>query len=239
MGVLFKRYGAVCRRGFMAVMAFAALASQDGMAEKAVDISSLPDSITSRRAFLELPVQNLDIIPRSARLDMLEYLDADSVYQARNSMEGLSELVPPVTKDYLMVRITPVSTISFKVLPLKKGGQIVVTSYTVGSDLRSADSEVCFFDAAMQPLKRQKFLKPAEVKDFLRLENVDKATSRRLLELIPFPTVEYTLSPDSTSIEATLTVRKAMGKEDYAEVEPYLRPHRVFIWNGTEFRLEK
>lgn len=186
-----------------------------------------------------MPAETLDLLTLNMRLDMIDYYNVkDSVYSVPNTMEGLSHLVRPMTNDYIKVQITPVTTLTMRVLPLRKK-QIVVSAYTVGDSLQAADSDLRFYDAAMNELRRDKFIKLASTVDFFDFEGVDRKTRRELLGLVPFPTVEYTPHPDNTSLTARLTVGEFLGRETLDKIEPYLRRERVYEWNGHRYEMKK
>ncbi|MDE6681379.1 MAG: DUF3256 family protein [Muribaculaceae bacterium] len=209
------------------------------------------DTISARRAFVGLPATTLDLLPRDTRLDMLDYFDVDSIYRAPNTMDGRSWL-DTVTPDYLKVVMTPVSTLEIKVLPDRKHGDIVMTVYTIGAGSQAADSEVQFYDAALRPLDASKLFKPAQLSDFVELskdrdKGKDKAaaaaesplTMREVETLVPFPTVEYSASPDNTDLIGCLTVGKYMDLESYRRLEPYLTGPVTYRWDGSRFRADK
>lgn len=197
---------------------------------------TLPDSISAREAFVKMPAQSLDLLDQAMRREMLHYLDADTICDVMNAMEGMSHLIAPVTDRYLRVQVTPVTTLCLHTLPYKKG-MVVASIYTVGDSLQAKDSDLRFYDTEMHPLPREKFIKIAESKDFLDLKDVDSSTRRELLSLIPFPTVEYSLSPGSDILTATLTVGEFMGKENMDKLLPYLQRTRSYRWNGTRYEL--
>jgi hypothetical protein len=191
------------------------------------------DTLTARDALLRMPIANIDILSRSMRLDMLGYYDADSIYKTRNAMDGLSELMPPLSDDYLKVKLTSASTIAIKVLE-SKSGQIFVSSYTVGSDSNSRDSELSFFDKYMRRVKTSKYLKEPELKDFL-VDGLDSKTRETVLDQIPFLTVEYSFRPGEDTLTATLTISGYMGREEFEKVSPYLRKQLQYRWSGNKF----
>lgn len=185
-----------------------------------------------------MPAQTLDLLTTSMRLDLLDYYRADSIYRVPNAMEGLSYLHRPLTKDYVKVQVTPVTTLTIRILPHRRD-RIAVTTYTIGDSLQAADSDIRFYDSNMQELKRDKFIKLATTEDFLDFEGVDHKTRKELAALIPFPTVEYTLSPDSGELHARLTSGEFLGKETLDKITPYLRRDRVYVWTGSKFEIKK
>ena len=196
------------------------------------------DTITASRAFVESKAPAMNLLRETTRRDMLDYLAADTLARVQNALDGESQLLRPVTADFLKVQLTPISTMEFRVLPGKKG-QIVAAVYTIGGGTTAADSDVRFYDTEMKELKRDKIFKPALLEDFLNHEGRNHKEKETLLELIPFPTVEYNLSPDSTTLTARLTVESYMGKEDYEKVKPYLQPQISYTWTGKKYELSE
>lgn len=196
------------------------------------------DTLTIRKAFAELPVSVMEILPRNARLDLLDYWAADSVGRVRNSMEGFSYLIPPASRDYIKVKLTPASVIELKILPLSKDNLLGI-SYTIGDEGQAHDSDLRFYNSRMQEQRRDRYIRLARVEDFLIRDGLSGKEYKELEELIPFPTVAYTFDPDGTTLHATLTIDKFMGQEDYAVIKPHLRTERVYVWNGKKYEMQK
>ncbi len=194
-----------------------------------------PDTLTAGEVFADLPLNVLDMLNKSTRLDMLDFYQVDSIYQARNSMEGLSHL-DKVNRDYISVTLTPVSTLEIRLLPVKKGN-LFVTAYTIGDENQAYDTDLHFYNGSYQELPRDKYITIAQLDDFFNYP--DKEIRGKVADLIPFPTVKYTLSPESDTVTAELTVGQFMSAEDYKSLTPYLKGKLKYIWNGKRFKLEK
>ena len=189
------------------------------------------DSITARRAFVEMPATVLDLLSKSSRLDMLDFFDVDSIYRAVNALEGFSYL-EKVTPDYLKVVVTPVSTLQFKILKDKKGNELVMTIYTVGGDSDAKDSDIRFFNAELEELDRSKLLKLPLLKDYFDIPRGDKTVLNEIEQLVPFSTVEFEAAPASNIVTGKLTVGNFMSQEDYGIVRRYERPGISLVWDG-------
>lgn len=229
--------------GVLAVLAMLPTATPPAKAEIAGDTLAIEKAESApvenvREAFLRMPKECIDILDTRTRLDMLDYLKADSLCKVNNDLQGSSEFLAPVTSTFLKVRLTPVSTVAIKELPYK-GKKIFAVSNTVAPEPGSADSELHFFDCHMKPMRADKMLKTPSVRDFLSLDNVDSSTRRELESLVPFPTIEYAFSPDSDTVTATLTAEGNMSREDFAKLKPYLRSTRIYRWDGHSFKPEK
>lgn len=195
-------------------------------------------SFDAPSVFVDLPAGTLDLLTLSERLDLLDYYKVDSIAEVVNVMEGFSHLVRPVTDDYLKVQITPVSTLTVKILPAGKS-KIAVAAYTVGDSIEASDTDLKFFDEKLVELPAGRFIKLASTEDFFNFKGVDKSTRKELLDLVPFPTVEYSFEPGSDRLHAHLTVHEFLGKETLDKISPYLQRDRWYKWNGKKFRMEK
>lgn len=193
----------------------------------------------AERVLVDMPSDVLDIVPVSARLDMIDYLRADTLRYVPNAMNGLSRLLPPVTDSFVEMEITPVSTVQIKILQ-ERGGKdhIVGVSYTVGDTIQAKDSELMFFTSDMKPLKRNHLIRPARMEDFI-VPDLKGKEREDLLSLVPFPAVEYRFSPDGTELRACLTVDRFMSLEDYGRLKPHLVAERIYRWNGKKYVMER
>lgn len=193
---------------------------------------------TASDAFAKMPMSYMELLDPSTRLDMLDYFAVDSVYQATNNMGGKSELVT-VTPTYLKLRLTPVSTWEIKLLPAKKG-MVAAAVYTVGADSGAPDSSLYFFDSEMKPLPAAKFFSLPRSEDFFSLPSGAPVTKKEIDAMIDFLTVAYTLSPDSDSMNAEITVSSYMNRDDYDKIRKYEIPGGItYHWDGSRFRLQK
>lgn len=190
------------------------------------------DTLTAREAFVRLPVDVLDLLDRSTRLDMLDYADADSVWNATNTLGGISRLTD-LAPDYLRVEVTRVSTLELKVLPVARG-RIVMTLYTVGDPDNAPDTEMRFFDGEMKPLDTDRYFRMPPVRDFL---DIPRGTDvNGVLERIPFPTTVFEVSPGGDTMTGHLTLGSGMPREDYDTVAPMVRPALTWRWDGRRWQ---
>ena len=164
-------------------------------------------ALTAREAFVRIETPSLNLLTVQMRQDLLSYYDADTLRQVPNALGGLSQLTRPLTDDYLKVRITPVSTMAVKTIPTGKD-TIVATIYTIAAPGQAADSQVTFYDSRLRKLPTHRFLRLAQIDEFIETgrNREGREQKMRLLSLIPYPTVEYTFAPDGDTVTAHLTV---------------------------------
>lgn len=203
--------------------------------ESRIEKENPNDSVFSaRKVFENLECSALEILPRSVRLDMLDYWDADSVYKASNAMEGLSWL-EKVTPNYLKVRITSVSVLEIKILPAKKG-ELVMTIHTVGDDVQALDSQIKFYDKGLKELETSKYLVMPQVKDFFHIPKGSATKMKEIEEMIPFPTIEFNANPENDNLQAELTVEKYISEDDWNIAKLFVKPWIVLEWKGEKYK---
>ena len=180
------------------------------------------EPLTASKVFAEAPLEVLDMLRPSTRLDMLDYYtQVDSLVTVQNALGGQSKL-ELVSPDYLKASITPFSTLEIKILPTKKD-HIIMTLYTVGNDSLAADTQVKFFDSSMKPLPAEKYLKAPTLKDFCNLKN-SLLKESDLAEKIPFETITYSTGPGDIPLTSTLTTLKTLSQEDQDFLTPLFTP---------------
>lgn len=187
-------------------------------------------ALTARKVFEKLGCPALELLRESSRFDMLDYWDVDSVYVVKNALYGESSL-QEVTPDYLKVKITPVSSLEIKLLPVKDD-TVVMTIYTVGGEGQAPDSMVEFYDSDLRKLDTKRFFTEPDLKYFFNLPKGSSVTLKQLRELIPFPTIEYSAMPGKNDVTAKLTVAEYMNVDDRELIKRYLQPQIVMDWKG-------
>lgn len=193
------------------------------------------DSVFNARSIFEkMQCSALELLPVSARLDMLDYWDVDSVYKASNAMEGLSWL-ETVSADYLKVRLTPVSTLEIKVLPEKKS-RIVMTIHTVGDDVQAQDSQVKFYDESLNEVATDKHLVMPQIKDFFEIPKGSATKMKEIEQMIPFPTIAFSANPENTDLEARLTVEKYINEDDWNIAKLFAKPYITSEWKKDKYK---
>ncbi|MDE5996903.1 MAG: DUF3256 family protein [Muribaculaceae bacterium] len=181
--------------------------------------------LTASKVFAEIPLEVLDMIRPSTRLDMLDYYNqADSLIIAQDALGGQCRL-EQVSDDYLKVSVTPISTLEIKLLPYKKD-MIIMTLYTVADD-----SVISFLDSDLNPLPSDKFFRSPDLQDFFNLKNSGISVSE-LKEKIPFESIVYSSGPGETPLTAKFTTLSVLSKEDRDILTPLLIPSLTSIWKG-------
>lgn len=111
--------------------------------------AELSDTLSIKRVFANVPSKAFDILSTANRLDMADYAEAGSDYSVVNEMYGRSKITS-YSSNCITVDISQVSTAQVFTLPTNRGG-IAAVIYTV--DAGGADSQIQFYDGALQPIK--------------------------------------------------------------------------------------
>lgn len=188
------------------------------------------ETLTASKVFSELPLDVLDMLRPSTRLDMLDYYSqADSILTVQDALGGQSRL-EQVSGDYMKVSVTPVSTLEIKILDSGKN-PIVMTLYTVGGEGVAKDTDIRFFDSRLRPVEKSKYIKTPSLADFFNLKGSD-INRAELDGKIPFMTVEFSTGPGQSPLMATLTSLETTAQEEADVLVPLLREPLSATWNG-------
>lgn len=194
--------------------------------------------VTAAEAFADMPLNVLDLLDRSTRLDMLEYARIDSVYDAYNRLEGKSH-IDRLTPTWLKATLTDVSTLEIKILPSKKYGAVIMTLYTVGSEMQAADTGIEFFTPGMKPIPLKDCMPRPDVTDFFDLPKGSATSKQEIRDMIPFPVYEATSSPDSADLTLRLNLGNDIDRDNLNILRLFLRPDITYRWDGKKYKLIK
>ena len=203
-------------------------------------VAAPADTITVAKAFLNMPQQDLDLLSRSMRQDMLDYMEQrDSVYKKANIYMGLS-WIETMQPGYMKVHLSDVSSLQIKLLPRQgRALPVVMTLYTIDDGNGTADTTLKFFDNAMQPLPTSGFMKIPDPEDFYNIPKDSPVGTKDLEEAFPFYTVCLTADPATGDLTGILTSSNALSIEEANRLSKYIRPELHWKWDGRRMQLQK
>lgn len=199
---------------------------------------SAPDTISAKRALIEMPADVLPLITRNARLDMLDYMQLDSIYRVKNLLGGES-YIEKLDSSYVKLHITDASSLEIKILQLKSGANMVAAIYTVGDANTVSDSRLLMFDPSMKPVATKDYFKQPVLKNFIKTPAGATMSQSEIENLMPFLTICFEFKPSSTDMIVSLTSQGTLPLESLKIVEPYLTPTLTYEWNGKNYKLKK
>lgn len=183
-----------------------------------------------RDVFANLHTPGLETVRKSARLDLTDYWEADSVHKVVTIAGGAAWL-EALTADYLRVRVSPVSVVELRILPVGTK-KIVGCVYTVGDSVQAKDSEINFYDSSLRPLDKKKYFKTPELEEFFNIPKGEESIFKEIREEVPFPTVAYSFSPDNTTLTARLTVEDYVSPDCLPLLRKYMQKDLTAKWKG-------
>ncbi|MDE5773052.1 MAG: DUF3256 family protein [Muribaculaceae bacterium] len=182
------------------------------------------------------PNSYLAILPPNARLDMIDYLKADSLVHVRNAYRGESWIMEH-NPTYLKVHITNASTLQIKQLTDSKGQKIFMAIYTISAEDVVADSQILFFDGNVKELETRRYFRLPDPKSFWKTpaDKIDKEERKELEKAVPFYAIEYSASPESDLLIGRISSISYLSEEMKAKVAPMMLKEMIWQWDGKRF----
>lgn len=197
-----------------------------------------PDTISATRAFISLPQTICPVLNEDNKLSMVDYFRAGIDRHTVNFLKGESWLTA-LTDRYAAAQISEVSRLQLRILPLKKRGQMVVAAYTVANNDVAPDSDLFFFDAHMNPVPAKKVIRLPELETFFSIPRGSLTSMKEIKQMIPYFTVEYTLSADTDVLTARIYLAENINRDDLKIISLFLRDTVTYSWNGSRFIMDK
>lgn len=193
------------------------------------------DTLTATYVFSTLKSPVFDLLPRSVRLDMVDYAREGRRYTAKNAMGG-DACLDTLTADYASATISQVTSMQLRTLPSRRG-PVAAIAYTI--DALGSDSELFMYDAELRELPADKYFRMPTLRDFMlpSLQG-DKRAEAQLQSLVPFICTRLSFSPVDTQLTATLSLQSLLGMEQWAKAQPLLMAPATlsYTWDGQKFK---
>lgn len=175
--------------------------------------------VNVREFFKEDPAGIFDLIPKSQRLDMLDYFDSNMTKDVDNAFDGQSRLTA-ATHDYLCVMLSPGVTVELWVPKPVAKSPVIIANYTYKIPATDGNIKVYGADGSLAKTN----WKPTDANDFLlKTDKVGKMTKSDILAIADFPLVFYTIDRASGTVTAHQNIKEQLSAEDYGKVAPYFR----------------
>ena len=202
-----------------------------------VCFSSIAEAKTIRELFADEPDDIFMILPKSTRLDMLDYYDVGRmVTMERNMASNKKESrLLKVSDSQIDVALTGASQVSMTLLSSTKADSVIAVVKTY--QLPYFDSQISFFDTNWNKLSTKKYFTEPTVKSFI-IKGADKAKVNEILSLVKFALISYQIEQTDgvTTLTASLNLEGVMVKEDYDQIKDYLTKTVVFRLEKLKFK---
>lgn len=178
------------------------------------------------------PGEVFTTLPRTARLDMLDYYANGTIVRANNNMSGGSQL-DTVTDNFLRIHTSAACTVEMRLMRWKSDTIIAVVE-TVETPVK--DSRITFYNKHWYQLKEIKPFKMPTMDDFI-LPTVKKGQRKELLQQLPFSLIELSFGgPDFEQLTARHGLAEFLSKEEWAKLKPYFRPTLTYRVQGGKIK---
>ena len=206
-----------------------------------VCFSSVAEAKTIRELFADEPDDIFILLPKSTRLDMLDYFDVGKMVKVENSLSSgkkVSRLLK-VTDSSIDVAVTQSSQVSMTLLTSAKADSVIAVVQTY--QVPYFDSQISFYDVDWNKLNTSKYFDAPTVKSFI-LPGTDKKIVNDILQSVKFSLISYSIEQadnGDVTLTASLNLEGVMVKEDYDRIKDYLSKTIVYSLSNLKFKPTK
>ena len=206
-----------------------------------VCFSSVAEAKTIRELFADEPDDIFILLPKSTRLDMLDYFDVGKMVKVENSLSSgkkVSRLLK-VTDSSIDVAVTQSSQVSMTLLTSAKADSVIAVVQTY--QVPYFDSQISFYDVDWNKLNTSKYFDAPTVKSFI-LPGTDKKIVNDILQSVKFSLISYSIEQadnGDVTLTASLNLEGVMVKEDYDRIKDYLSKTIVYRLSNLKFKPSK
>jgi len=175
------------------------------------------------------------LLPRSVRLDMVDYYNSGQVVAARNNLGGDSQF-EALDSLYLKLRASDVKTVEMRMVPAKRDTMIIVIE-TVLTPV--PDSRLTCWNSQWQRLNTARLFSMPVIEDFMTRKMPDDLRAD-LDAAAPFQLIELTLEGTShDTIVARHGLARFLVASEYARFSPYLTDRITYRLHGNKIKRVK
>ena len=206
-----------------------------------VCFSSVAEAKTIRELFADEPDDIFILLPKSPRLDMLDYFDVGKMVKVENSLSSgkkVSRLLK-VTDSSIDVAVTQSSQVSMTLLTSAKADSVIAVVQTY--QVPYFDSQISFYDVDWNKLNTSKYFDAPTVKSFIQ-PGTDKKIINDILQSVKFSLISYSIEQadnGDVTLTASLNLEGVMVKEDYDRIKDYLSKTIVYRLSNLKFKPTK
>ena len=206
-----------------------------------VCFSSVAEAKTIRELFADEPDDIFILLPKSTRLDMLDYFDVGKMVKVENSLSSgkkVSRLLK-VTDSSIDVAVTQSSQVSMTLLTSAKADSVIAVVQTY--QVPYFDSQISFYDVDWNKLNTSKYFDAPTVKSFI-LPGTDKKIVNDILQSVKFSLISYSIEQadnGDVTLTASLNLEGVMVKEDYDRIKDYLSKTIIYRLSKLKFKPTK
>lgn len=188
-----------------------------------------------KELFVAMPDTLVPLLTKVNREDFGDFLASKMKAEVRNRFGKTSEMTE-LTDDYLYLKMTSVSSMEMKLLPLKDSLKVICVVQTYQAPV--SDSKVRFYDTDWKPLEASRFIDlPADSLFFRTPANKVQADSLQNLRThTDISLQEARLSADNRTLLFRYTTPDYLDKATSANLQAYLiREPLRYVWENGRF----
>lgn len=185
---------------------------------------------TMKEVVLSMPDSIMPLLSKDNKADFIDFLASKMRAKVKNAFNEYSYM-DTLTTDYASIRLTPVSSVSLKLLPLTDSTKVICMVHTYKSD--ASDSKISFYDTKWHALKTEDFVTVPSGRDFVN--NVTDVDSLQLIQgKLDLSMVVAHLSPANMDLKFSFD-DAYLSWEDKALVKKRIRQAIVKKWENGRF----
>lgn len=187
-----------------------------------------------RTVFVNMPDSLSPLFTKVDREDFADFLESNMKAEVKNRFEGTSEM-KKLTKDYLLLQMSLVSTLQMKLLPVDGSSLIICMIKTTNAPV--SDSYIKFYTADWQPLNTADYITLPETDlFFVANDTINQEEQRLARQRIDMDLVKADLSPDDNMLRFTYTTIDHLDDGSADALRPFLKAAPlVYEWSGSRF----
>ncbi len=185
-----------------------------------------------RTVFAEMPDSIVPVLTKNNRLDCIDFADNKMEAVVENAFGGRSKMLT-LTADYCQIRLTDVSDVALKLLPLTDTTRVVCVVHTCR--MPAAESVVRFYTSDWRPLSGDAMFRwPADDAYWVRPDTCDAACLENIRKLLDAEAHYAVLTAGTNEMRLGVSL-EALAPEDRKRVEPYVNKGLLLKWEKGRF----
>ena len=187
-----------------------------------------------KTVFVAMPDSIAPLLTKVNKEDCIDFLDSKMKAEVRNRLGNVAEM-KALTEDYVLMQMTPHSTLEMRLFPVNDSTKVVCMVKTVCAS--ACDSEIHFFDASWNgKLNASEYLQLPEAKDFFLSDDSVALEDELIRKRADMTLMKASLSPDEATLTFEYTTPEYLNKEDREKLQPSLRKEPVvYRWKSGRF----
>lgn len=190
---------------------------------------------TLKELFVTMPDTLTPLLTKVNREDFGDFLASNMKAEVRNRFGKSSEMTE-LTDDYLYLKMTSVSSLEMKLLPLNDSLKVICVVQTYQAPV--ADSKIRFYDVGWKQLDASRFIDLPDDSLFFRkpVNEIQADSLQNLRTHTDVSLQEARLSADDRTITFHYTTPEYLDKKTSAELKTFLVQKPLqYIWAENRF----